>query len=73
MYDANAPPPSYDELGPSMTGVVVTAEQIADEVGHAEHVDQVVGESRVTEIRIEESDDEDAIPDAGKAKRDTTT
>jgi hypothetical protein len=60
MFDE--PPPPYDELVPSMTGVVVTAEQIADEVGHAEHVDQVVGESRVTEIHI--TDDDDAIPDA---------
>ncbi|OIW34047.1 UCH-domain-containing protein [Coniochaeta ligniaria NRRL 30616] len=76
MFD-EPPPPAYDELelelgGPAMTGVVVTAEQIADEVGHAEHVDQVVGESRVTEIHIAD-DDDDAIPDAPAKASDAQT
>jgi hypothetical protein len=75
MFDAEAPPP-YQELdGRSMSGVVttVTAEQIADEVGHAEHVDQAGAESRVTEIRLEESDDEHYKRSGGaKDKRDTT-
>lgn len=70
--DADGPPPPYEELGgrPSstmMSGVVVTtvtAEQIADEVGHAEHVDRVVGGDRVTEIRIE-SDEEADVTRAG--------
>lgn len=66
--------PPYAELGPRMTGVVVTAEQIADEVVQAEHVDQAVGESQVTEIRLDENDEDEkgngAIPSVEEARRD---
>ncbi|KAB5570814.1 hypothetical protein GE09DRAFT_1055598 [Coniochaeta sp. 2T2.1] len=63
MFD-QAPPP-YDDLPSTMTGVVVTAEQIAHEVGgQAEHIDQTA-DSRVDEIHL--SDDEDRIPAVSSA------
>lgn len=70
MFAGEAPPPPYEEVVPPMTGVVVTAEQIADEVVHAEHVDQAAGESQVAEIRLEESDEDEKR--GATAKRDTT-
>lgn len=51
MYEA---PPPYED--PSMSSIDITADEIAAQVGHAEHVDRAATEERVTEIHIDDDD-----------------